>query len=701
MARRDLQDLCFRPGDTCWKTVQAERVSVLVETARYFEALRSACERAEANIIILGWDFDRRERLGRGDDAPTLEAFFCELLDRRADLQVWLLSWDYAFVYAGEREWFQEQRLRHFTHERLHVHFDGAHPVGGSQHQKIVVVDDRIAFCGGIDLSRWRWDTAEHAPEDPRRTDPDGDPYPPFHDAMLLVDGDAAAALAGLARQRWKDAEAETGPGPVEPADSDPWPAEVAPDWRDRQVAIARTYPAHAGRTAVREVEALYLDTVARARDYLYLENQYFTSRALTAALAERLEEPEGPDLVLVLPRETGGWLEQVTMDALRTRRVRALRKADRHDRLRVFYPHQPGLADGTCIGLHAKVTIADDVLVRVGSANTSNRSMGLDSECDLALMDEQGDGARGLLHRLLAEHLDCDEDAVAEARARRGRLIPALDELRRDTGRSLRSLPLDGGDAVTAIAEEEDLVDPDEPIDARYLVRRAVPSGNTNPGRRRLFLFLGFIAVLLALAASWRWTPLSDWLTTDRIVGWLRVFDDPWIRLLSVFALVAVTTLAMMPLSVLVVAAALILGPWQGFVASMAGALVSAAVAFVAGDLAGGRLLEHYGESRAHRLSKRLSNRGILAVAVLRLIPVAPYTVVNLVAGASHLQLGKFLVGTAIGLLPGVAALTWFSGSLYKAVTEPSIESFGLLGIVFCLIVVGVLAMRRLLRDS
>jgi uncharacterized membrane protein YdjX (TVP38/TMEM64 family) len=163
----------------------------------------------------------------------------------------------------------------------------------------------------------------------------------------------------------------------------------------------------------------------------------------------------------------------------------------------------------------------------------------------------------------------------------------------------------------------------------------------------------------------------------------------------------VAVTTLAMMPLSVLVVAAALILGPWQGFVASMAGALVSAAVAFVAGDLAGGRLLEHYGESRAHRLSKRLSNRGILAVAVLRLIPVAPYTVVNLVAGASHLQLGKFLVGTAIGLLPGVAALTWFSGSLYKAVTEPSIESFGLLGIVFCLIVVGVLAMRRLLRDS
>ena len=674
---------------------------MLVETDHYFEALKSACERAERSILILGWDFDRRERLGRQDDAPTLETFFCRLLERREDLHVWLLSWDYAFVYAGEREWFQEQRLRHFTHERLHVHFDGAHPVGGSQHQKIVVVDDRIAFSGGIDLSRWRWDTAAHAPDDPRRTDPDGDAYPPFHDAMLLVDGDAAVALGGLARQRWKDSGAETEPAPVEPADNDPWPAEVAPTWRHQQVAIARTYPAHDGREAVREVEALYLDTIARARHYLYLENQYFTSRALTEALAERLREPEGPDLVLVLPRETGGWLEQVTMDALRTHRIRALREADRHDRLRVFYPHQPGLADGTCIGVHAKLTIADDALVRVGSANTSNRSMGLDSECDLAITDEAGDGARGLLHRLLAEHLDCDEGAVAEARARRDRLIPALDELRRDSGRSLRDLPPHQEKAVMDIAEEEDLVDPDEPVDARYLVRRAVPSGSANPGRRRLFLFLGFVAVLLALAASWRWTPLGDWLTADRIAGWLQVFDDPWIRFLSVFALVAVATLVMLPLSALVVAAALILEPWQGFAASMAGALVSAAVAFVAGDLAGGRILDHYGESRVHRLSKRLSDRGILAVAVLRLMPVAPYTVVNLVAGASHLQLGKFLVGTAIGLLPGVAALTWFSGSLYKAVTEPSAESLGLLGIVIVLIVVGVLVMRRLLRDS
>jgi len=691
----------FRPGETCWRVEPSRRVSVLVETDLYFAALRSACERAERSIFIVGWDFDRREPIGRGEDDPTLEAFFCDLLERRDELHVWLLGWDYSFVYAGEREWFQEQRLRHFSHERLHVHFDGAHPVGGSQHQKIVVVDDRIAFNGGIDLSRWRWDTVEHAPDDPRRTDPDGDAYPPFHDAMLLVDGEAATALAELVRWRWKASNAERLPPDVEPADDDPWPEGTEPSWRDADLAIARTLPALGEREPVREVEFLYLDTIERARDYLYIENQYFTSRSLTEALAERLEATDGPDLVLVLPRQTGGWLEQVTMDALRAHRVQRLRDADRHGRLRVVYPHQPGLAEDTCIGVHAKLMIADDVFLRLGSANTSNRSMGLDSECDLALVDEEGAGVRGLLHRLLAEHLDCEADAVAEARARHDRLVPAVDALRREEGRSLRDLPVPDEAPLVDLAEEEDLVDPDETIDADFLVRRAIPPETANPGRRRLFLFLGFVAALLVLGASWRWTPLGDWLTTDRIAAWLGVFEDPWVRFLGVLGLVAVTSLAMIPLSALVVAAALILDPWQAFAASMAGALISAAVAFVAGELGGGRILEHYGESRVHRLSKRLSDRGILAVAVLRLIPVAPYTVVNVVAGASHLQLGKFMVGTAIGLVPGLAALTWFSGSLVEVVRNPSAETLGVLGVVMVLIVIGVLLMRRLLRDS
>jgi uncharacterized membrane protein YdjX (TVP38/TMEM64 family) len=156
-----------------------------------------------------------------------------------------------------------------------------------------------------------------------------------------------------------------------------------------------------------------------------------------------------------------------------------------------------------------------------------------------------------------------------------------------------------------------------------------------------------------------------------------------------------------MVPLTPLVVASALLLGPWLGFASSMTGALFSAAAGFVAGDRMGGQLLARYSESGVHRLSKRLSSRGILAVAVLRMIPVAPYTVVNIVAGASHLRLDRFMLGTLIGMAPGLAALAWFSDSLFRAVTEPSTQSVGLLLGVTAFIGIAVWLLRRLLQTS
>ena len=696
-AWRDL----LRPGETCWRVEDAHRASVIIETADYFTALREACLEAHRSILILGWDFDRRERVGRAEDDPTFEDFLCGLVERQEKLHVNLLSWDYAFVYAAEREWFQELHLRHLTHERLHVRFDSAHPVGASQHQKVVVIDDALAFCGGIDLSRWRWDTSEHAAGDDRRTDPDGKPYPPFHDAMMLVEGPAARALGELARARWERAGEAVDFPEVQRDEPPAWPASVGIGWTDCAVGIARTFPEYDGQDSICEVEQLYLETIRTAEDYIYVENQYFTARTLGDALAERLAEEQGPDIVLVLPRHTGGWLEQVTMDAIRTRRIQQLTDADHGDRLRVVYPHQPGLGDDECISVHAKIMLADDRFVRVGSANTSNRSMGLDSECDLALVDSDGEGVAGLLHRLLAEHLDCAPEDVEQARRTAPSLIAAIDSLRWDEGRSLRLLDITGNDASVDLTGEEDVVDPEEPIDAGYLVRRAVPAGHGKAGHRRLYLFTGFIVLLLLIAVSWRWTPLGEWLDAERLAALLALFESPWVRFATATVVIAAATLLMVPLTPLVVASALLLGPWLGFASSMAGALLSAAGGFVAGERLGGRLLEHYSESRVHQLSKRLSSRGILAVAVLRMVPVAPYTVVNLVAGASHLRLGRFLLGTLIGMTPGIGALTWFSDSLLRAVTEPGPQSLGVLLGATVFIGLAAWLLRRVLKSS
>ena len=83
---------------------------------------------------------------------------------------------------------------------------DGAHPPGASHHQKIVVIDDSLAFCGGIDMTGDRWDTREHRDDEPRRITPGGAPYAPWHDATTAIEGPAAAALGELARDRWRRA---------------------------------------------------------------------------------------------------------------------------------------------------------------------------------------------------------------------------------------------------------------------------------------------------------------------------------------------------------------------------------------------------------------------------------------------------------------------------------------------------------------
>jgi len=691
----------LRPGDTCWRVENAKRASVIVETADYFAALREVCSEARRSILILGWDFDRRERIGRGSGDPTFEDFLCGLLDNQQKLHVHLLSWDYAFIYAAEREWFQEQHLRHRTHDRLHVCFDSAHPTGASQHQKIVVVDDSIAFCGGIDLSRWRWDTAAHAAQDERRTDPDGKRYPPFHDAMILVEGAAASALGELVRDRWDRAGETTDFPDVTGGQISPWPPSVPVNWTDCAIGIARTFPGYEEYQPVREVEHLYIEAIRKARDYIYMENQYFTSHAIASELAQRLRDKHGPDIVLVLPRHTGGWLEQVTMDAIRVRRLRQLIEADHDGRLGIFYPHQEGLPENECISVHAKLMLADDRFLRIGSANTSNRSMRLDSECDLALVEIEGNEVVALLHRLLAEHLNCSAEDISQVLAARDSLIGAIEHLRREEGRSLRLLSLSDRNSPVDISAEEDVIDPEEPIDAKFLVQRAVSPKQSTAGHRRLYIFVGFVLLLLLAGASWRWTPLGDWLTAERMASVLALFGSAWTRFAAATLIIVAATLLMVPLTPLVVASAILLGPWLGFASSMTGALLSGTAGFLGGERLGGTLLEHYSESRVHQLSKRLSDRGILAIAILRMIPVAPYTVVNIVAGASHLRLGRFLLGTTIGIVPGIAALTWFSDSLYGAITDPSPRSLGVFAGATVFIVLGVWILQRLLKSS
>jgi phospholipase D1/2 len=455
------------PGRNCWRVEPANRVAVLVDGAAYFGAFAAAARRARRHIVLIGWDFHGGVRLhpdGSCDKDDEIGAFLDALVAKTPALQVSVLDWDFSLLYALERQLLPRLRFAQ-THERFRFRLDSHHPPTGAQHQKIAVIDDALAFVGGFDFGPSRWDTAAHRPADPRRIDPGGRSYPPFHDVQIAVDGAAARAIGALARQRWQQVTGELLDR--SPRDADPWPDELPADFRDAPVAIARTQPEFNGASEVREVERLYVDAIAAARRWLYFENQYFTADVIGDALIRRLQEPDGPEIVILQPRQCQGWLEQTAMGVLRARLMRRVREADRYGRLRVYYPDVAGLGDQR-LTVHAKVLVVDDRLLRIGSANLNNRSMGVDSECDLAIESgantEHARCIATIRNRLVGEHVGQAAERIAEALAAHGSLIRAIEELSGEA-RGLHPLETEVDTWLDRVVPDAALVDPSRPV--------------------------------------------------------------------------------------------------------------------------------------------------------------------------------------------------------------------------------------------
>src|SRR5690606_25911218 len=209
-----MQDPLLQPGRNCWQTHAADRFAFIVDGADYFLAVRAAMLKAQHSILLIGWDFDARIRLGEPqDEGPQrLGEFILWLADRSPELHIRLLRWDTGAFKAIFRGNTLVTMLRWKAHPRITLKLDAAHPFASAHHQKIVVIDDSIAFCGGIDMTLQRWDTRQHLDDDPRRNGPGNTQQPPWHDATSAFDGAAARAMGTLARMRWKTATGQALP---------------------------------------------------------------------------------------------------------------------------------------------------------------------------------------------------------------------------------------------------------------------------------------------------------------------------------------------------------------------------------------------------------------------------------------------------------------------------------------------------------
>ncbi|KLI62789.1 phospholipase D-like domain-containing protein [Aurantiacibacter marinus] len=422
-----------------WRYAHARRVRVVIDGEDYFDLIQQAMLKARQRILLIGWDFDTRIHLSRGrrwwqkgwkrDYPSRLGSFILWLNRHRPDLEIRILKWSYGVLKFLGRGSMMIDLARWWPHRKIDFKFDTNHPVGCSHHQKIVVIDDDFAVCGGIDLTGGRWDTREHQDNDRRRKHPNKAPYDPWHDVTMMMEGDVAGALDQLGRQRWIAAGGEA----LKPPESDPgsaWPDGLEPHFENIEVGIARTRAAHDGMPKIDEVEQLFVKQIAAAKQFVYAENQYLTSRTICEAIAKRLQEEDPPEFIFVMPKAAEGWLEEQAMSPARAQLVQALEELDSKDCFHLYVPY----SKETPIYVHAKLTIIDDRVLRIGSANMNNRSMGLDSECDVFIdCDRPGnDNAQPtitmLRHSLLAEHLGIREETVPELVERYGSMAAMIE---------------------------------------------------------------------------------------------------------------------------------------------------------------------------------------------------------------------------------------------------------------------------------
>lgn len=475
------------PGSNCWLQAEADQAGVLVDARDYYRAFHRAARHARQYIAITGWQFDSNVALLRGEDAREARdevrmlPMLRELCERNPELRIYILAWDYSLLLALEREWMQ-QVLFNWDSDRILFRFDGSAPLWGTHHQKLVIIDGKLAFTGGMDICDCRWDDRSHPARSTLRCDTGRDPHGPYHDVHAAVTGQVVDRLVELFEARWFNSGGGLLRLPA-PVARDDVEVEATLPLPPGPVALSRTF----GKTlvpsqeAVHEVRSLYLDAIDSAERFLYLENQYFSSRAIFQALVRRMRDRTRSRLqiVFMLPRQPEALREQLAMGVAQVRLLRTLQRVARQT------GHSLGVyctasrdedGEDRYTYIHSKLLVVDDRFLTLGSANTTNRSLGLDSELNLAW--EAMDGPEGRMLRrairrlrvsLLAEHMGLQGSAAVRELARAELLVPLLDELAARGEHRLRPHPMetlfDQSPLLKPLEPDELIIDPEESV--------------------------------------------------------------------------------------------------------------------------------------------------------------------------------------------------------------------------------------------
>lgn len=405
-------DSILKPGRNCLGISGVDSTGIIFDGRDYYRAFYECALRAERTIIISGWQFDSNVKLVRGADADGASAtglldFLKSLCDKKPDLKVYILAWDYHLIFFMEREWTQNSTFSS-AHERIFFRFDHRHAFAASQHQKFVVIDGHIAFAGGMDICAGRWDDRSHTADNPLRVDNGGRAYGAYHDLQSYHTGPVVAKLTELFKKSWKNSTGgEDLTLPSAGGEDVFHGVELGSPIHAKTVAISRTQARSLFRIKrpVREIRRLYTDAILSAKEFIYIENQYFSSYAIYRAIVRKMKSSQaGFQIVIILPKKEGTLLERIHTGISQNRMLNSLKRVARRRRQRIgiYYPAAVGKGGVSApVYIHSKLMLIDEHFLTLGSANTTNRSMGLDTELNVS-WEATGDGARAISRSLL-----------------------------------------------------------------------------------------------------------------------------------------------------------------------------------------------------------------------------------------------------------------------------------------------------------
>jgi phosphatidylserine/phosphatidylglycerophosphate/cardiolipin synthase-like enzyme len=287
-----------------------------------------------------------------------------------------------------------------------------------------------------MDVCDSRWDDRAHAAVAKERCAAGGRTYRPYHDVQAYVTGEAVDVLRGWFCERWRMASNSS----LELADCARTWIDIRPTFEVHapRVALARTWPKMTDpeHREIRELYHLHARAIGSAKRVIYIENQYFSSDEIARALEVRMrQDTSSPlEIVMVLPEKSAGFKERISIGVYQAQLLEHLTEVARETghRIGVYYQVARGAADDIPVFIHAKVLAVDDRFLLVSSANTSNRSMGYDTELGIAWESpEPTQSLHDARMELIAEHIGVErEEAEGLLGPSTHGLVERLDEI-------------------------------------------------------------------------------------------------------------------------------------------------------------------------------------------------------------------------------------------------------------------------------